>query len=262
MPMKPTLADRNALVTGAGKGIGRAIALALAEAGASVAVSSRTLSDLQEVASEIEAFDQRSFPVVCDVTDTNQVGQVVEQVADGLGSIDILVNNAGAAGSHKFIDHPDELWNRMLEINLTSVYQVCKAVVPHMVEHGWGRIINIASVASKVGVRYGTAYTASKHGVLGLTRAMAVELNRHNITVNAICPGYVDTPMTAATIENSAAKSGRPPNEILKIIEQANPQGRLITPEEIAAVVVLLAGDSSRGITSQAINIDGGEVPF
>jgi 3-hydroxybutyrate dehydrogenase len=256
------LVDRTALVTGGSRGIGRAIALALASEGANVAVSSRTMPDLQKVASEIEESGRRSLPVACDVTDTRQVGDLVDQVVEGLGPIEILVNNAGASGSHKFIDHPDELWDRMLAINLTSVYRVSKAVVPQMVERKWGRVINVASVASKIPTRYASAYTASKHGVLGLTRAMALELNAFNITVNAICPAYVDTPMTDATIANSAERTGRSPEEILQIIEQGNPQGRLIAPEEVAAVAVLLASDSSRGITSQAINIDGGEVLF
>jgi 3-hydroxybutyrate dehydrogenase len=257
-----TLVDRTALVTGGSRGIGRAIALALANEGADVAVSSRTLPDLQKVASEIQESGQRSLAVACDVTDAEQVADLVDQVVESLGPIEILVNNAGASGSHKFIDHPDELWDRMLAINLTSVYRVSKAVVPQMVERKWGRVINVASVASKTPTRYASAYTASKHGVLGLTRAMALELNTFNITVNAICPAYVDTPMTDATIANSAERTGRSPEEILQIIEQGNPQGRLITPEEVAAVAVLLASDSSRGITSQAINVDGGEVLF
>ncbi len=260
--MTKLLADRGALVTGGSRGIGRAIALALAAEGADVAICSRSMPDLQKVASEIEDSGQRSLAVACDVTDAEQVVKLVDQVVDGLGPIDILVNNAGAAGSHKFIGHPDELWERMLAINLTSVYRVCKAVVPQMVEREWGRIINIASVASKIPTRYASAYTASKHGVLGLTRALALELNSFDITVNAICPAYVDTPMTTATIANSAEKTGRSPDEIRQIIEQGNPQGRLITPEEVAAVAVLLAGDSSRGITSQGINVDGGEVLF
>ncbi len=260
--MTKTLVDRTALVTGGSRGIGRAIALALANEGADVAVSSRTMPDLQKVASEIQESGQRSLAVACDVTDAEQVADLVDQVVENLGPIEILVNNAGASGSHKFIDHPDELWDRMLAINLTSVYRVSKAVVPQMVERKWGRVINIASVASKIPTRYASAYTASKHGVLGLTRAMALELNTFNITVNAICPAYVDTPMTDATIANSAERTGRSPEEILQIIEQGNPQGRLITPEEVAAVAVLLASDSSRGITSQAINVDGGEVLF
>ncbi len=260
--MTKPLDNRSALVTGGSKGIGRAIALALADAGADVAISSRTMPDLQKVADEIQSSGQRSLAVVCDVTDAEQIVNLVDQVVEGLGPIDILVNNAGASGSHKFIDHPDELWDRMLAINLTSVYRVSKAVVPQMVERDWGRVINIASVASKTPTRYASAYTASKHGVLGLTRAMALELNPFNITVNAICPAYVDTPMTTATIAKSAEKTGRSPDEIRQIIEKGNPQGRLITPEEVAAVAVLLAGDSSRGITSQAINIDGGEVLF
>ncbi len=257
-----SLADRNALVTGAGRGIGHAAAVALAEAGANVAVSSRTQAELEQTAAKIEGFGCRALPIVCDVTDAEQVVRMADEAAQGLGSIDILVNSAGAAGSHKFLGHPDELWERMLAINLTSMYQVCKAVVPQMVEHKWGRIINIASVAAKTGLNYAAAYVASKHGVLGLTRALAVELNRFNITVNALCPGYVDTPMTEATIVDSAKRSGRSAEEVRQIIEASNPQGRLIEPEEVASVVVFLADDSARSITSQAINIEGGAVLY
>lgn len=257
-----SLSNRNALVTGAGRGIGHSTAIALAGAGANVAVSSRTLADLQHTAAKIEDLGRQALPIVCDVTNSEQVNQMVEEAEQSLGSIDILVNSAGAAGSHKFLGHPDELWNRMLDINLTSMYRVCKAVVPHMVERKQGRIINIASVAAKTGLNYAAAYVASKHGVLGLTRALAVELNRYNITVNALCPGYVDTPMTEATILDSAERSGRTPEEVRQIIEAGNPQGRLIDPEEVASVVVFLADDSARSITSQAINIEGGAILY
>ena len=148
----------------------------------------------------------------------------------------------------------------MLEINLTSVYRVCKAVVPGMVARRWGRIINIGSTASKVGARYIAAYTAAKHGVLGLTRALAVELNPYNITVNAICPGYVDTPFTAGVIANIVARTGKSAAEVRQSLASFNPQQRLITPEEVATVAVMLAGEAARGITGQAINVDGGEV--
>jgi NAD(P)-dependent dehydrogenase (short-subunit alcohol dehydrogenase family) len=150
----------------------------------------------------------------------------------------------------------------MLEVNLTGTYLMTKAVAPGMVERKGGRIINLASVASKVGATYVAAYTASKHGVLGLTRALAVELNSHGITVNAICPGYVDTPMTDAAVANIVARTGRTEEEALRILENTNPQNRLIAPEEVARVALMLAEESSRGITGQAINVDGGAVMF
>ncbi|MBI5292923.1 MAG: SDR family oxidoreductase [Chloroflexi bacterium] len=260
--MTNSLTGRVALVTGGSKGIGRAVALALAGAGADVAICARKMAELEPVAEEVRALGRRSFAAACDVTDGEQVSRLPAAIAEALGPIDILVNNAGASESHKFVGHPDELWARMLEINLTGVYRVCKAVVPGMIERKGGRIITIASISSKVGARYVAAYTASKHGVLGLMRALAVELNSYNITVNCICPGYVDTPMTDANVANMAARTGKPEAEIRKAIASGNPQGRLIAPEEVAAVAVMLAGEAARSITGQAINVDGGAVTF
>jgi len=253
---------RTALITGAGKGIGEAISLALAAQGLRVALAARTASDLERVAERVRALGGQAFPVVCDVTQTASIAGAVAAVVDACGPITVLVNNAGAAASHKFIGHDDALWQYMLDINLTSVYQVSKAVVPMMVAAQWGRVINIASIASKVGGRYIAAYTAAKHGVLGLTRALAVELVGYNITVNAICPGYVDTPLTDQAVANITARTGRSEAEARAVLEHTSPQNRLITPEEVAAVAVLLAGDDARGINGQAINIDGGAVNY
>lgn len=260
--MTDSLSGRVALVTGGSKGIGRAVALALADAGADVAVCARKMADLEPVAEAVRAKSRRALAFVCDMTYAEQVNRLPAAVAEALGPIDILVNNAGASESHKFVGHPDDLWARMLEINLTSVYRVCKAVVPGMIERKWGRIITIASISSKVGARYVAAYTASKHGVLGLMRALAVELNPYHITVNAICPGYVDTPMTDASVANMMARTGKPEAEMRRFLEATNPQGRLITPEEVAAVAVMLAGEAARGITAQAINVDGGALTY
>ena len=252
------LSGRRAVVTGAGRGIGRSIALALAQAGADVAVTARTQGEIEQLAAEIRAMGRQSLAVPCDVTDSEQVKHMASTLIDGLGGIDILVNNAGNAGSHKFLNHPDELWHRMLSINLTSVYYVTKAFVPRLIEQRWGRIITIASMASRVGGSYIAAYTAAKHGVLGLTRALAVELLPYNITVNAICPGYVNTPMTDASVSNIAARTGMSEAQAREALEKSSPQKRLFEPEEIAAVAVFLAQDINKGITGQAINIDGG----
>lgn len=254
------LSGRRAVVTGAGRGIGRSIALALAQAGADVAVTARTQGEIEQLAAEIRAMGRQSLAVPCDVTDSEQVKHMASTLIDGLGGVDILVNNAGNAGSHKFLNHPDELWHRMLSINLTSVYYVTKAFVPRLIEQRWGRIITIASMASRVGGSYIAAYTAAKHGVLGLTRALAVELLPYNITVNAICPGYVNTPMTDASVSNIAARTGMSEAQAREALEKSSPQKRLFEPEEIAAVAVFLAQDINKGITGQAINIDGGGV--
>src|SRR5262245_25122014 len=164
-----------ALVTGGGRGIGEACAVALAEAGADVVVCSRSSNEINTVAEKIGAMGRRALPVVCDVTDAGQVRRMTEQVGSQFGDVEILVNNAGLGRSHRFVDHPDELWDRMLAVNLTSVYHVTKAFVPKMIEMRHGRVINIASVMSKTGGKYVAAYTAAKHGVLGLTRALAAE---------------------------------------------------------------------------------------
>lgn len=254
------LEGKRAIVTGAGKGIGRSIALALAEAGADVAVTARTSSDIERLADEMRALGRRASCVSCDVTDVEQVQQMATTLLTNLGGLDILVNNAGNAGSHKMLNHPDELWHRMLAINLTSVYYVSKAFLPTLTAQRSGRIINIASIASRTGGSYIAAYTASKHGVLGLTRALATEMLPYNITVNAICPGYVDTPMTDASVSNIMARTGMAEDKARAALEKSSPQHRLITSEEVAAIAVFLALDINRGITGQAINIDGGGV--
>ena len=259
---KSTLAGKRALVTGGSKGIGRSIALVLAEAGADVAISARRLPDLERVAADIKAFGRRSLALGCDVTDREQIQRLATQLLAEFGGIDILVNNAGSAKSHRFLTHPDELWDQMLAVNLTSVYLISKALAPTMVEQKWGRIINMASIAAKIGDRYIAAYAASKHGLLGLTRSLAMEFISANITVNAICPGYVDTPMTDASVANIIRRTGMTEAKARQALENVSPQKRLILPEEVAAVALLLAQEGSQGITGQAINVDGGAVMY
>ncbi len=255
-----SIAGKRALITGASRGIGRSTALALAQAGVDVALAARGTDDLETVAAEIRALGRNAAVISCDVADGAQVQQMVEAARSQLGGIDILVNNAGSALSAKFLDHPDELWHRLLALNLTGVYYVTKAVAPEMVAQKWGRIITVASVAGKVGSRYTAAYTASKHGVLGLMKAVALELATTGVTVNSVCPGYVDTPMTDAAIANMVARTGMSEADARAYLAGTNPQHRLITPEEVARVVVFLAQLGSGGITGQAINVDGGSV--
>jgi NAD(P)-dependent dehydrogenase (short-subunit alcohol dehydrogenase family) len=260
-PQLLPLSGKRAVVTGASRGIGRGIALALATAGADVAVSARTKAELDELAAQIRAIGRQAITVQCDVTNQRQVQtDLAGGVLGAWRGIDILVNNAGASGSAKFLGHDDELWHRMLEINLTSVYYVTKAFVPAMVAQRSGRIITIASIAARTGAKYIAAYAASKHGVLGLMRALAVELNPYNITVNCVCPGYVDTPMTDRSIANVAAKTGMGEQQARATLEKMSPQGRLVQPEEVARIAVFLADPASASITGQAINVDGGSV--
>ena len=255
-----SITGRRALVTGASRGIGRSTALALAQAGVDLALAARGADELGQVAAEVSALGRKAFAIPCDVTDAAQVASMVDSARTQLGGIDILVNNAGSALSAKFLGHPDDLWHRMLAMNLTSVYYVTKAVADDMVKQQWGRIITIASVAGKVGSRYTAAYTASKHGVLGLMKAVALELATTGVTVNSVCPGYVDTPMTDAAVANMIKRTGMSEAEARAYLTKTSPQQRLVTPEEVARVVVFLAQEGSGGITGQAINVDGGSV--
>ncbi|MCC7165756.1 MAG: SDR family oxidoreductase [Anaerolineae bacterium] len=251
-----------AWITGAGKGIGEVIAREFAKKNIVVALSARTQTDIDRVAQQIRAAGGQALPIVCDVTDPQAIENAVLRIQADYGPITILVNNAGISGSHKFLGHDDALWHRILDTNLNSVYYVTKAVAPMMVAANWGRIINIASISSKVGAKYLAAYTASKHGVLGLTRALAMEFVSNNITVNAICPAYVDTPMTDNTIVNMTSRTKMSETDARGYLGKLSPQNRLITSQEVAHVALMLLDDNARGITGQAINVDGGMVMF
>jgi len=256
------LNDRIALITGGGRGIGRAIALAFAKEGAQVAIAARTLEQVEQVAKEIARQSQtHALPVVCDVSDPHSVVRMFASVGASFGrGPDIMVNNAGIAESATIERTDDELWHRHLAINLNGSFYCTRAALPAMVERGWGRIINMASIAGKTGAPYIAAYSASKHGLIGLTRSSALEVATKGITVNAICPGYVDTDMTTRGVENITRKSGRSAEEAMASILKMSPQNRLVTAEEVAALALLLASEEGRGINGQAISIDGGTV--
>jgi NAD(P)-dependent dehydrogenase (short-subunit alcohol dehydrogenase family) len=259
------LADRTAFITGGGRGIGRAIALLFAREGARVFVVARTAAEVERVASEVRAEfgDGAAAHAVCDVADAASVARAFSAAAEFFGrGADVLVNNAGVAESSKFAGTSDEFWRRHLDVNLSGTFYCMREALPGMVARGWGRIINVASIAGKTGAPYIAAYAASKHGVLGLTRSVALEAARTGVTVNAICPGYVDTDMTTRAVENIQAKTGRGVKEALEAIKGMSPQHRLVTPEEVAALALLLASEDGRGITGQAINVDGGAVLF
>ena len=255
------LKDKIALITGGGRGIGRAIALAFAREGARIAVLARTTEQVAQVAAEIESeCAVEAMHAECDVSLKESVEHAVGSVMERFGRVDILVNNAGIAESAPLHRTSDELWERHININLNGTFYCTRAALPSMIESGWGRVINIASIAGKTGAAYISAYTASKHGVVGLTRSLAMEVAAKGITVNAICPGYVETEMAAHAIENITTKTGKSETEARDILNHMSPQNRLITPEEVAALALLLASEDGRGINGQAINIDGGSV--
>jgi len=258
------LQNKIALITGGGRGIGRAIALEFAREGASVAVAARTESQVQGVAQEInDQFGVKSLAVTCDVSSSASVTEMFASVTKRFGrGPDILVNNAGIAESAVLIKTDDELWQRLLAVNLSGTFYCTRAALPEMIQRGWGRVVNIASIAAKMGAPYISAYSASKHGVLGLTRSAALEVARNGITVNAICPGYVDTEMVSRGIENITRRTGLTAEEAKAGLESMSPQNRLVTSEEVAAVALLLASEDGRGITGQGINVDGGTVMF
>lgn len=258
------LQNRIVLITGGGRGIGRAIALRFAREGAHVVVAARSLDQVEAVAREIvDQFSINALPIVCDVSDVASVEGMFRSVNESLGrGPDILVNNAGIALSAPIIKTADELWDRHLAINLSGTFYCTRAALPQMIERGWGRVINIASIAGKIGAPYIAAYSASKHGVLGLTRSAALEVAAKGITVNAICPGYVDTDMTTSAVENITKVTGIQAEQAMESIKKMSPQNRLVEPEEVAALALLLASEEGRGITGQAINVDGGTVLY
>ncbi len=258
------LKNRLALITGGGRGIGRAIALAFAREGAWVAVAARTRAQVESVANEIaSACGVQTLAIECDVADAESVHRAFESAQEKFGrGPDILVNNAGIVETAPFMKTDEAMWQRHLAVNLTGTFHWTRAALPAMLERGWGRIINVASIAGKTGAPYISAYAASKHGVLGLTRSLALEVAASGITVNAICPGYVDTEMTSRGIENIVAKTGTSAEGALAAIKKMSPQNRLVSAEEVAALAVLLASEEGRGINGQAMNVDGGTVLF
>ncbi len=254
------LLHRVALVTGGGRGIGRAIALAFAQEGAHVAVTARTTAEIEAVADRVRALGRKGLAVSCDVGDAGQVAAAVRTATDVLGPIEILVNNAGLAVSAKLADTDEALWDCHLRVNLTAAFLASRAIVPGMLAARWGRIINVASTAARQGFPYVTAYVASKHGLLGLTRALAAELVSSGITVNAICPGYAATELTWESARRIQTKTGRSYEEVVQSLTAFSPQRRLVEPEEVAALAVVLASEDARGVTGQAWNVDGGAV--
>ncbi|UCG08045.1 MAG: SDR family oxidoreductase [Desulfobacterales bacterium] len=261
-----TLKNRVALITGASRGIGRSVATAFATAGADVILVARSGKALEEVAGEIVKMGRQAFAVSCDVSSGEEVDELNKKVSKSFDRLDILVNSAGISKRSRFLDYDDETWFEVVRVNLFGVYLITKAFLPKIEKTGSGRIINIASVAGKAPVPFNTAYSASKHGVLGLTKSLASEIAQSGfpqITVNAICPYFVETDMLRGKNgyhAQMAAMSGKPEAEIEKRITGQNLQKRVLEPQEIAAMAVYLASDDARGVTGQAFNICGGRI--
>ncbi|HYG85070.1 MAG TPA: SDR family NAD(P)-dependent oxidoreductase [Azospirillum sp.] len=249
--MERQLTGRHALVTGAGRGIGAAVARALAAEGARLTLLGRTREPLERLGAELGA-----AVVQADVTDDAALARAFAEA----GPVDILVNNAGTAVTAPFGKTDRDLWDSMLAVNLTSVFSCCKLALPGMVERGWGRIVTVASTAGLRGYAYCAAYAAAKHGVIGLTRTLALETARSGVTVNAVCPGFTDTEMIAASLERIRAKTGRSHADALAELTRTNPQGRLVRPEEVADAVAWLCRPASASVTGQVVAVAGGEV--
>jgi 3-hydroxybutyrate dehydrogenase len=247
-------------ITGAGRGVGRALASRFGRAGYAVAVTGRSERTLAQVVDELRREHGEAEAVVCDVTERDAVTSAVRAAEARFGPIDVLVNNAGAADSAPFASMADAVWDRMLAVNLTGTYNCMRAVLPGMLERRSGRILNIASTAGKTGFQYTSAYCAAKHAVVGLTRSVALEVAARGVTVNAICPGWLDTEMTQESIARIVRTTGRTADDARAALERMNPQRRLIDADEVAAFALFLASPDAKGINGQALNIDGGEV--
>ena len=252
------LHGRVALVTGAGRGIGRVTAIRLAAAGAKVVTVARTGDELTEVVASIRGTGGVAAALECDLADRAQSQQVVDGAASLFGPVDILVNNAGLGSSadpRPLAEFRDEFWDLTLEVNMTAPYLLSKAALPQMRAQGWGRIITVASINSRIPSPHAGAYVASKHGVLGLMRTLALEHAAEGITVNCVCPGPVQTRMNDLRVQHDAGVLGRGAEEYERGL---TPIGGRLIPEDIAPMIVYLAGDEARMITGQAYDIDGG----
>lgn len=255
------LSGQHAVITGGGSGIGSAIAVELARLGANLTLMGRTLETLTAQRDRLLLEYEREIATIAvDVTDAESVEHGFAQSAEALGAASILVNNAGAADSRPFRRTTPKQWQRMLDVNLTGPALCTAQALAAMTEAGYGRVINIASTAGLKGYAYVAAYTAAKHGLIGLTRALALELATSGVTVNAVCPGFTDTDLTAASIETIVARTGRSADDARAELARFNPQNRLIEPWEVARAVGWLALPASSAITGQALVVAGGEI--
>lgn len=253
-----SLQGMHAVVTGASRGIGAVIAAQLATEGVRVSLFARDKTKLAAVGAELGA--DRAQAIGADVADEASVEAGFAAARRRFGDVQLLINNAGQAASAKFTETDPTLWNRILGVNLTGTYLCTRAAVPDMLSQGFGRIVNIASIAGLRGATYLSAYVTSKHAVIGLTRSLALEYATRNITVNSVCPGYVDTDIVRHAVANIARKTGRSEADALGTLVATNPQGRLVTCVEVANAVMWLCRPGTESLTGQSIVLSGGEV--
>jgi 3-hydroxybutyrate dehydrogenase len=249
------LAGRTALVTGGGRGIGAATARRLAAAGARLVVWGRTAAEVDAVAAELGG-----LAIVCDLADREATDSALARVAAEAAPVDVLVNNAGIAHSAPLARTADDDWARLLAINVTAAFRLTRALVPGMVERGWGRVINLASNAGVSGYRYTAAYCASKHAMVGMTRALAIDLARTGVTINAVCPGWVATRMVDEAVARIAGTTGRSEDQARAALADMSPQRRMLTADEVAGMIEYLCRDEAQAVHGQALLIDGGQV--
>ena len=257
VPSDLPLDGRHALVTGGGSGIGRAVAQRLSAAGAVVSLLGRRPGPLEEA---LAGLDRPGAWAQADVTDATGTAAALAAIAEAQGPLDVLVCNAGAAESAPFGETDSALWEAMLAVNLTGVFNTLRPVLPAMQGRGWGRVVAVASTAGLKGYPYVAAYCAAKHGVLGLVRALALETARDGVTVNALCPGFTETDLLERSLARIEAATGRGREDAAARLKAANPQGRFVAPEEVAEAVLWLALPASGAVTGQAISVSGGEV--
>ncbi|HEV3105953.1 MAG TPA: SDR family NAD(P)-dependent oxidoreductase [Trinickia sp.] len=249
----------HAVVTGGGSGIGAATAEALARAGARVTLMGRDATRLAAERERLQAFGEIGS-VAVDVTRAEAVQAAFQAATGTFGAADILINNAGQAQAAPFAKTDLALWQRMLDVNLTGVFLCTQAALPAMVERGYGRIVNVASTAGQIGYAYVAAYCAAKHGVIGLTRSLALEVATKGVTVNAVCPGYTETELLRASLDQVVAKTGRSMDQARTELQRGNPQRRFVQADEVAQAALWLALPSSASVTGQSISVSGGEV--
>jgi NAD(P)-dependent dehydrogenase (short-subunit alcohol dehydrogenase family) len=253
------LMQRGAVVTGANRGIGKAIALAFLRAGWPVVAMARTAESLESLRQEAGELGSRIRPMACDLADSAQLEAAAQALASADPAPAVLVNNAGISLSAPLQRTSTDDLHRVLQVNTVAPYLLCRALVPRMAEAGGGRVINIGSIASLKGIRYTSAYCASKHALVGLTRALAVEWGKRNVTVNAVCPGWTETDMFSQALEAVVQKTGRSEEQARQAVLAANPMGRAVKPEEVAALVLYLSSPAAAGLTGAALSVDCGE---